>query len=106
MGPEILRSAGCLAWILELLEELVRRLDRVLPAKGEQVLIVGDEHRVLACGEREEIVVIGIGRAARRSGPGIGSDHCLVLEECHQPMGFLSRDPRADLWIVKRALEL
>ena len=59
-------------------EEGTRCADRKHARECEQVLVAGDEDSSLRLGEREEVVVAGIGRAARGR-LGVGREpHCLA----------------------------
>ncbi len=67
--------------------------------------IPGDEHRALAFGEGEQIVVAGI-RGATRCDCGLWCDVGSAPEQRDEFVRFGQRDPRTKLRVGQRPLEL
>jgi dipeptidyl aminopeptidase/acylaminoacyl peptidase len=87
-------------------EKFSRRVDRELGSELEQVPIRGHECGVLACGERDQVVVSGIFGRSRRRLVGVLRDRCGAFHPSDDCGGLALVNSVAELRIGERSPEL
>jgi hypothetical protein len=70
------------------------------------VLVAGDDPGPFPAGQRQQVVVTGIGRADQWCLFWIGHDLGELAQHEHEPVGIGGSDSLPNLWIRKRPLEL
>ncbi len=89
----------------EAIEEGASRPDRELVGQRQQMSVAGDEDSTLVLGERQQIVVTGIGRAGRRHGR-IFSKSCSAAQKRSECVGLVCRDAFTQFRVGECSLEL
>jgi PAS domain-containing protein len=86
-------------------EKLSRRVDRQLVAQPEQMLITGHEKGLSIDGEREQVVIVRIGRTDRRRTHRIFGKSSVAAQPADVSSGLLGGNALAELGVAERALE-